>query len=172
MHEYFGGTARILVPDNYKTAVIHNGEFKDRQINETYQEIAEHYGTAIIPTRVRAPKDKPNAEGTAGNISAWITAALRDEPFFSLAELNRIIRDKLELWGQKLFQKKEGSRLNLFLEEEKPLPAPLPAIRFELSDWKTATVQFNDHISVDGMLYSVPYEYIKKKVDVKNRCHY
>ena len=69
--------------------------------------------------------------------------------------------------NQRLFQKKEGSRLDLFLEDEKPLLAPLPATRFELSDWKTATVQFNYHISVDGMLYSVPYEYIKKKVDVK-----
>ena len=167
MYEYFGGVARILVPDNCKTAVIHNGGFKDQQINETYQEMAEHYGTAIIPARVRAPKDKPNAEGTVGNISTWITAALRDEQFFSLAELNRAIRNKLELFNQRLFQKKEGSRLSLFLEEEKPLLAPLPATRFELSDWKTATVQFNYHISVDGMLYSVPYEYIKKKVDVR-----
>ncbi len=167
MYEYFGGVARILVPDNCKTAVVHNGGFKDQQINETYQEMAEHYGTAIIPARVRAPKDKPNAEGTVGNISTWITAALRDEQFFSLAELNRAIRDKLELFNQRLFQKKEGSRRSLFLGEEKPLLAPLPATRFELSDWKTATVQFNYHISVDGMLYSVPYEYIKKKVDVK-----
>ena len=167
MYEYFGGVARILVPDNCKTAVVHNGGWKDQQINETYQELAEHYGTAIIPARVRAPKDKPNAEGTVGNISTWITAALRDEQFFSLAELNRAIRDKLELFNQRLFQKKEGSRQSLFLEEEKPLLAPLPSTRFELSDWKTATVQFNYHISVDGMLYSVPYEYIKKKVDVK-----
>ena len=167
MYEYFGGVARILVPDNCKTAVVHNGGFKDQQINETYQEMAEHYGTAIIPARVRSPKDKPNAEGTVGNISTWITAALRKEQFFSLAELNRAIRDKLELFNQRLFQKKEGSRRSLFLGEEKPLLAPLPATRFELSDWKTATVQFNYHISVDGMLYSVPYEYIKKKVDVK-----
>ena len=167
MYEYFGGVARILVPDNCKTAVVHNGGFKDQQINETYQEMAEHYGTAIIPARVRAPKDKPNAEGTVGNISTWIIAALRDEQFFSLAELNRAIRDKPELFNQRLFQKKEGSRRSLFLGEEKPLLAPLPATRFELSDWKTATVQFNYHISVDGMLYSVPYEYIKKKVDVK-----
>ena len=64
MYEYFGGVARILVPDNCKTAVIHNGGWKDQQINETYQELAEHYGTAIIPARVRTPKDKPNAEGT------------------------------------------------------------------------------------------------------------
>ena len=167
MYEFFGGVARILVPDNCKTAVIHTGGFKDLQINETYQEMAEHYGTAIIPARVRTPKDKPNTEGTVGNISTWITAALRDEQFFSLAELNRAIREKLELFNQKLFQKKEGSRISLFLGEEKPLLAPLPATRFELSDWKTATVQFNYHISVDRMLYSVPYEYIKKKVDVK-----
>ena len=102
-----------------------------------------------------------------GNISTWITAALRNEQFFSLSELNQAIREKLMLFNQKLFQKKEGSRLRLFLEDEKPLLAPLPASRFELSDWKTATVQFNYHISVDRMLYSVPYEYIKKKVDVK-----
>ena len=167
MYEFFGGVARILVPDNCKTAVIHNGGWKDQQINETYQEMAEHYGTAIIPARVRTPKDKPNAEGTVGNISTWITAALRNEQFFSLVELNRVIREKLEQFNRKLFQKKEGSRLDLFLEDEKPLLSPLPATRFELSDWKTATVQFNYHISVDGMLYSVPYEYIKKKVDVK-----
>lgn len=167
MYEFFGGVAKILVPDNCKTAVIHNGGFKDQQINETYQEMAEHYGTAIIPARVRSPKDKPNAEGTVGNISTWITAALRNEQFFSLAELNRAIRAKLELFNQRLFQKKDGSRLSLFLGEELPLLAPLPATRFELSDWKTATVQFNYHISVDGMLYSVPFEYIKKKVDVR-----
>ena len=167
MYEYFGGVARILVPDNCKTAVVHNGGWKDQQINETYQELAEHYGTAIIPARVRTPKDKPNAEGTVGNISTWITAALRNEQLFSLAELNRAIREKLEQFNRRLFQKKEGSWLDLFLEDEKPLLAPLPATRFELSDWKTATVQFNYHISVDGMLYSVPYEYINKKVEVK-----
>ena len=95
MYEFFGGVAKILVPDNCKTAVIHNGGFKDQQINETYQEMPEHYGTAIIPARVRSPKDKPNAEGTVGNISTWITAALRNEQCLSLAELNRAIRAKL-----------------------------------------------------------------------------
>ena len=127
-----GGVSRTPVPDNCKTAVVHNGGWKDQQINETYQEMAEHYGTAIIPARVRTPKDKPNAEGTVGNISTWTTAALRDEQFFSLAELNRTIRDKLELFNQRLFQKKEGSWLDFFLEDEKPLLSPLPATRFEL----------------------------------------
>ena len=71
-------------------SITENG--KINRINQIYQELAEHYGTAIIPARVRSPKDKPNAEGTVGNISTWITAALRNEQFFSLAELNRAIR--------------------------------------------------------------------------------
>lgn len=95
MYEFFGGVAKILVPDNCKTAVVHNNSWYNQQINETYQEMAEHYGTAIIPARVRSPKDKPNAEGTVGNISTWITAALRHEQFFSLAELNRAIRPSI-----------------------------------------------------------------------------
>ena len=114
MYEFFGGVARILVPDNCKTAVVHNGGWKDQQLNETYQELAEHYGTAIILARVRTPKDKPNAEGTVGNISTWSTAALRNEQFFSLNELNHAIHDKLNQFNQKLFQKpaNKKSRLN------------------------------------------------------------
>lgn len=167
MYEYFGGVAKILVPDNCKTAVVHNGGWYNQQINTVYHEMAEHYGTAIIPARVRAPKDKPNAEGSVGNISTWITAALRNEQFFSLGELNRAIREKLKAFNANLFQKKEGSRFSLFHDEELPLLAPLPATPYELAEWKQATVQFNYHISLDGMLYSIPYEYIKRKVDVR-----
>ncbi len=167
MYEYFGGVTRILVPDNCKTAVIHNRSWYDQQVNAVYHEMAEHYNTAIIPARVRAPKDKPNAEGTVGIISTWITAALRNEQFFSLAELNTAIRKKLDEFSRRPFQKKEGSRYDIFHDEELPLLAKLPATPYELAEWKTATVQFNYHISVDGMLYSVPFEYIKRKVDVR-----
>ena len=114
MYEYFGGVAKILVPDNCRTAVEHNKGWKDQRINAVYQEMAEHYGTAVIPARVRAPKDKPNAEGSVGNISTWITAALRNEQFFSLDELNRAIRQKLEDFSHRPFQKKEGSRYEIF----------------------------------------------------------
>lgn len=147
--------------------MIHNKNWYDQQVNTVYHEMAEHYGTAIIPARVRAPRDKPNAEGSVGNISTWITAALRDEQFFSLAELNQAIREKLEAFSHRPFQKKEGSRYELFRDEELPLLAPLPATPYELAEWKQATVQFNYHISCNGMLYSVPYEYIKRKVDVR-----
>ena len=168
MYEFFGGVAKILVSDNCTTAVNHRqGSWYTPALNTTYHEMAEHYGTAIIPARVRRPKDKPNVEGSVGNISTWITAALRNEQFFSLAELNAAIREKLKKFNSNLFQKKEGSRLSLFLGEEKPLLAPLPATNFELCDWKTATVQFNYHIAVDKMYYSVPYQYIKNKVDVR-----
>lgn len=102
-----------------------------------------------------------------GNISTWITAALRNEQFFSLPELNAAINKKLEEFSRKPFQKKEGGRYEIFRDEELPLLVKLPAVPYELAEWKTATVQFNYHISVDGMLYSVPYEYIRRKVDVR-----
>lgn len=168
MYEFFGGVAKILVPDNCTTAVNHQqSDWYILALNTTYHEMAEHYGTAIIPARVRKPKNKPNAEGSVGNISTWITAALRNEQFFSLAELNDAIRKKLDAFNANLFQKKEGSRRGLFLGEELSLLTPLPATRFELCDWKTATVQFNYHIAVDKMYYSVPYHYIRNKVDVR-----
>lgn len=94
MYEFFGGVARILVQDNCKTTVVHNSGWKDQQINGIYREMAEHYGTAIIPPRVRTPKDKLNAEGKVGNISTWITTVFRNEQFFSLVKLNRSLNMK------------------------------------------------------------------------------
>ena len=87
--------------------------------------------------------------------------------FFSLAGLNAAIRKKLDAYNARQFQRKECSRRSLFLGEEQPLLAPLPATPFELAEWKIATVQFNYHIAVDGMYYSVPHQYIKDKVDVR-----
>lgn len=166
MYAFFGGVTRMLIPDNLKTGVDHSDWYTPK-INKTYHEMAEHYDTAVIPARVRKPKDKPNVEGSVGNLSTWITATLRHEKFFTLPELNRIIRIKLDAYNKKPFQKKEGSRYSLYCEEEKPFLAPLPATPYELATWKQATVQFNYHISVDKMQYSVPYEYIKQKVDVR-----
>jgi hypothetical protein len=129
--------------------------------------MAEHYDTAVIPARVRKPKDKPNAEGAVGNISTWIIAALRNQKYFSLTALNQAIAEKLDVFNRKPFQKKEGSRLSVFLEQEKTFLQTLPKTSYELATWKIATVQLNYHITVDKMNYSVPYEYIKRKVDVR-----
>ena len=168
-YRFFGGVTRILTPDNLKTGVIKNTS-SETVVNKSYQEMAEHYGTAIIPARPRKPKDKAFVEGSVGVVSTWILAALRNQQFLSLKELNLAIQEKLTAFNNKPFQKKEGSRAELFREEQLFL-LPLPPTPFELSVWKVATVQYNYHVSVDKMNYSVPYEYIKQQVDVRlTRC--
>lgn len=165
-YQYFGGVTRILVPDNLKTGVIKNTH-SELILNRSYHEMAEFYGTAIIPARPRAPKDKPSAEGTVGVIATWIIAALRNRKFFTYAELNEAIREKLKEFNEKPFQKKEGSRLSAFEEEEKPFLMPLPASRYETAIWSDATIQ-PDYLITDGNCkYSVPHEYISKKVEIR-----
>ncbi|GHU48892.1 integrase [Clostridia bacterium] len=164
-YRYFDGATRILIPDNLKTGIIANTREEDI-INKAYQEMAEHYGTAVIPARIRKPRDKSTVEGTVGIISTWILAALRNEKFFSITDLNKGIREKLEMFNHKEFQKKEGSRYIVF-QDEKQFLLPLPRNHFELATWSSATVQFNYHIACDKQNYSVPFEYIGKKVDVR-----
>ncbi|NLO38795.1 MAG: IS21 family transposase [Ruminiclostridium sp.] len=164
-YRYFGGVARIIQCDNLKTGVDKHGR-NEVTLNQTYRELAEHYGTAVIPARIRTPKDKAMVEGTVGVISTFILAAIRNEKFLSLYELNTAIWERLETFNHKPFQKRDGSRASAF-EEEKAFLLPLPPKSFELATWKVATVGPNYHITIDGMNYSVPYEYIKQKVDVR-----
>ena len=164
-YNFFGGVARILVPDNLKTGIIKNTK-TELIVNKAYQEMTEHYGTAILPARVKKPKDKPSVEGTVGVISTYILAAIRNQRFFSLRELNEVIKERLHTFNYKPFQKKDGSRASAFAEERTFL-LPLPVRVFEMSEWKIATVQYNYHISVDNKFYSVPYEYIKQKVNIR-----
>jgi len=163
MFRYFGGSAVMLVPDNLKTGVDHTQDWYSPQINRTYHELAEYYNTAVVPARVRRPKDKSGAEGTVGVVSTRIIAALRNRKFFSLGELNQAVREKLEEHNRAPFAKREGSRSSVFLNQEKAFLQKLPAAPFELAQWKVATVQYNYHILVEKMQYSVPYEYIRQK---------
>jgi len=164
-YDFFGGTTRILIPDNLKTGV-QKADWYSPVINKTYHEMAEYYGTAVIPTGVRKPKGKASVERAVGILSTWIIAALRNRQFFSLWELNEAMWQKLADFNRKPFQKKPGNRESAFAEEQ-PFLLPLPHKPFELSAWKIATVQLNYHIAADKMNYSVPYEYIKHKVDVR-----
>lgn len=164
-YKYFGGATKMIQCDNLKTGVLKHGK-DEVELNRSYQELAEHYNTAIVPARVRTPRDKAFVEGTVGVISTFIIAAMRNRQFFSLPELNEAIWDKLYDFNHKPFQKKDGSRASMF-EEEKPFLLQLPAESYELSQWKIATVGPNYHIAVEKMNYSVPYEYIKQKVDVR-----
>ena len=164
--EYFGGTARIWIIDNLKTGVTKHTP-TDIVLNRTYQELAEHYGAAIIPCKIRAPKEKASVEGLVGKLTTWILASLRDQVFFTTSELNQEIHKKLNEFNEKPFQKKEGSRKSVFFEQEKHMLMPLPDSRYEMAVWKLAVVQYNYCISVDHAQYSVPYEYIKHSVDVR-----
>lgn len=164
-YKYFGGVARIIQCDNLKTGVQKH-EKDEVILNKAYQELTEHYGTAILPARVRSPKDKAAVEGTVGIISTFILAALRNRQFLSLQELNEAVWERLEAFNQKPFQKREGSRASCFADE-KPFLRSLPSHPFELVTWKVATVGPNYHICVERMNYSVPFEYIKQKVDIR-----
>jgi hypothetical protein len=164
-YSFFGGVTRILVPDNLKTGVDRVSR-TETVINKTYQEMAQHYGTAVIPARVKSPKDKATVEGSVGIISTWILAALRNRQFLSLHELNGAIKEKLSDFNNKPFQKKTGSRSILF-ESERQFLLPLPAYPFELSVWKVATIPPGYHVNVDNHHYSVPFEYIGRKVDIR-----
>lgn len=165
-YDYFGGVTQIIVPDNLKTGVTTHTR-KELVLNPTYKEMANHYDTIIIPARVRAPKDKPSVEGSVGAISTWIIAALRNTHCFTIDELNEEVRKKLDEFNHRPFTRKKGSRFSAFEEEEKFALSPLPATPYKMSEWKTAKVRPDYHISVENMFYSVPYEFISKQVEVK-----
>lgn len=125
------------------------------------------YDTTIIPTRVRKPRDKAAVEGAVGDCTIAIVGKLRNRKFFSFNDLNGAILKELDVFNNKPFQKREGSRKSVYLDEEKDYMLPFPKTPFELSSWKRAKVQLNYHISVDKMNYSVPHEYVGNYVDVK-----
>lgn len=168
MYEYFGGVTPLLVPDNSATAVNRSDyDWYTPSLNRAYREMAAYYGTSVQPARIKKPKDKPDVESVVGNVSTWITAALRNEQFFSLEDFNKAARKKLDEYNAGEFDKKKGSRKSLFLTEDKPKLQPLPKRRFEYSEKRKASVHQNYHIVVDHMYYSVPCRYSGKKVDVR-----
>ena len=141
--------------------------FWDPKINRTYYEMAEYYQTAVVPARVRKPRDKASVEGNVGTVSTWIIAALRHQRFFTIGELNESVSQKLEEYNQKPFQKKTGSRQLSFLEEEKFALLPVAARPFELASWKQAIVPLDYHVVIDKNHYSLPYEYVKHEVEIR-----
>lgn len=167
MFHFFGGSTPLTICDNLKTGVIKHPKHGDVVLNADYRELADYYDTAIVPAKPRTPKAKASVESTVGKISTQIIATLRHQVFHSVFEANEAVRPLLERFNEKGFQKRAGSRMEVFLTEEKPLLQSLPRARYEYGIWKKATVQYNYHIAVDKMYYSVPYQYIKFKVDVR-----
>jgi len=164
--EFFGGVPQILVPDNLKSGVTHPCRYEP-DINPTYLDLARHYGTTVIPARPGKPKDKAKVESAVLIVERWILAALRNHRFFSLAELNRAIGEKLIVFNQRPLQKMKVSRQHLFATIDRPALAALPAHPYEYAQWKKATANIDYHVEVDRHYYSVPYQLRGKQLEVR-----
>ena len=162
---WFNGTTPIITPDNCKTAITKN-TISELIVNENYRRMAEYYGCAIVPARVRRPKDKAHVEMSVGIVGRQVIAALRNRVFFSLAELNEAIAERIEEINDRPFQKKEGSRTSVYLGQEKDSLAPLPPRPYEIIARKRVTVNFNYHVDFDGAYYSTPFSYVRREVEI------
>lgn len=167
MYRYFGGVPTITVCDNCKTAVISHKKYEELIYNSSYIEMAEYYNTVILAARVRAPKDKPAAEGGVGYVERQVIAALRNEKFTSVTEANIEIFRRVDELNSRDFQKREHSRNYVFENEEKSRLQPLPEDPYDYGRWIKAKVSYNYHIAVEKNYYSVPFSYLSKQVDVR-----
>lgn len=166
MFHFYGGVTEILVPDNEKSAVT-SASYYEPDINLAYADLAQHYETAVIPTRPGKPKDKALVEKAVQIIETWIIAKLRHKQFTSLIELNQAIRKLLKEVNAKKLQKLTLSREELFHSIDKPALKPLPKNKYEYAQFKKMTVLKNYHIYVNQQYYSVPYRLVGKKVVVR-----
>lgn len=164
--EFFCGVPTCLVPDNLKSGVT-KPHLYDPDLNATYQEMANYYHVAIVPARVRAPKDKAKVEVGVQGIQRWILAPLRDCTFFSVAEINAAITPLLKAYNERPFQELAGSRHSQFLEIETPALKPLPNGRYQFAQWKKARAGIDYHVTIEKHHYSVPYHYLKEVIDVR-----
>jgi transposase len=163
---YFGGVPEIIVPDNLKSAVSKAHRYEP-DLNPTYQDFATHYGLAVIPARVRKPRDKAKAEGGVLLVERWILARLRQRTWIGLVELNTAIAETLVALNERPFRKLAGSRRSLFQAIDQPALRPLPLHPFEYAEWTTVRVPPHLHVTVDGHAYSVPHALAKRRLDVR-----
>jgi transposase len=130
-------------------------------------DLASHYGVAVLPARVRKPRDKAKAEAGVLLVERWILAVLRHRTFFSLPDLNREIARLLERLNTRPFKKLPGTRRELFEQLERPALRPLPAQPYEFAEWKKVRVNIDYHVEIDGHYYSVPYQLVRKQLEAR-----
>ena len=164
--EFFGGVVKIVKPDNLRTGIT-KPNYYEPGVNLAYQELAEYYQFAVLPARVRKPKDKAAIENGVLNVERWIIAPLRKRKFFSLQEVNLAIRELLEKLNTKVMQGVGRSRRQEFEEIDLPNLRPLPERPYEYAERKIATVHIDYHVEFEGHLYSVPFTLIHQKVDIR-----
>ena len=167
---FYGAVPNILVPDNLKAAVTSHkrGVVK---LNESYEDMARHYGIAVEPARPYRPQDKSKVELGVKAIQRWILMKLRHHTFFSVDELNEHIGVLLDTYNDKVIKRLGKSRKELFDTLDKPMLHPLRANNYIFREFKRATVGIDYHIELEGSGYSVPYKHLGCKVDVSYNNH-
>jgi len=146
---------------------VTKAHYYDPDINVTYQEFACHYGIAVVPARSLKPRDKAKVEVGVQGIQRRILAPLREQTFFSVAEINRALAPLLKAYNERPFKNLLGCRLSQFEEIDKPALRPLPVERYAYADWKVATVGIDYHVGFEKHYYSVPYIHVRKKVTLR-----
>lgn len=164
--EFFGGVPRAIVPDNLKSGVTSADRYEPN-VNPTFQDFARHYCVAILPCRVREPRDKAKVEKGVQVVETRILAALRNRTFFSLTDLNAAIRELLTDLNARATRDIPASRRVMFETTDLPALSPLPVARYELAEQTKAKVHIDYHIDVDRHYYSVHYSHLGKSVDVR-----
>jgi transposase len=163
--DFLGGVPKLIVPDNLKSGTTRACRY-DPDLNPNYQQLAAHYGVAIMPARPYKPKDKSKAEVGVQIIERWILARLRHQTFFSLAELNQCIQVLLVEVNNKPFKQLKGSRKEWFEALDKPTLSPLPKQAYQYTDIKTVKVNIDYHIQYDQHIYSVPHQLVGEKLEL------
>jgi len=168
MFTALGGSVPRIVCDNLKTGVSKHPADGEIILNDAYRHLAEHYSSAILPGRVRKPKDKSSVENTVGHVATWVIASLRHEKFTSLGELRAAVYRQVAAYNAQPFQKRAGSRRSIFTEEEQPLLRDLPAVPYEISTWITGRkVAKNSYVTWKKNFYSVPLKHVGASVDLR-----
>ena len=165
--EYFGGITPTVTPDNCKVAVNQNRDWVNPALNPDFQAWAEHNDTVITPAKVNSPKWKPVVEGHVKIVTMHILIDMEDMTFYSLDELNAVLRQKVDEENRANFSKLNYSRYDLFVQEEKEALLPLPPTKFEYLERKKVKVAQDFSFTFDKVHYSMPRKYLKKQLEVR-----
>ena len=166
-YAFYGGVPEVTVPDNLKSGVS-KACFYDPELNAAYAELAEHFGTVVLPTRTAKPRDKAAVEAGVLTVERWVLAPLRNRRLFGLAEANRAVAERLCEVNARGFRGEPTSRRELFEDLEREALKPLPGAPYEPSEWRKVTVNIDYHVEgPDRRYYSVPYQLVRQRLDLR-----
>src|SRR3954470_11857363 len=163
---FVGGVPKLLVCDNLRAGVTAACRYEPG-INRTYQDLAAHYQTAVLPARVRHPRDKAKVETAVLIVERFILARLRNRRFLSLGELNEAIREVQSDLNSRLMRRLGASRREFFETIDRPALLPLPAEPYAYAEWRRCRVAPDYHIEAHGHFYSVPSRLIREVVEAR-----